>query len=90
VNHGHVLVNGKPVDIASYQVKAGDTISIREMSRKIPVVTETIQAPVLPVPAFLDVDAAMMSAQCVTLPTRDNVPVAIEDHLIIEYYARMG
>ena len=61
VAHGHVMVNGSKVDIPSFQVQIGQTVSIREKSQNIPVVAESVAAPVLECPSYLSVDSEVRS-----------------------------
>lgn len=89
VTHGHYLVNGKKVDIPSYLLKAGDTVSIKAKSlesEKIKAVLESNSA--RPVPQWLDRDAENHSAKVVSLPERDQIAVPVEEHLIVEYYSK--
>jgi len=89
VNHGHVLVNGKRVNIASFRVRAGDVVSVRERSRNMALVLEAIQSPERDVPDYLEVDGKGMSAKFVRAPELAEVPypVKMEPNLIVEYYA---
>jgi len=90
VNHGHILVNGRKVDIASFQVRPGDVISLREKSKKIAVVQESIATPSIARPSYIEFDANAQSAKMTALPVREDVPIAdLRDNLIIEYYSRM-
>lgn len=89
VNHGHVLVNGKRVNIASYRVKAGDVISVRERSRNMALVLEAIQSPERDTPDYLLVDGKGLSATFVRAPELAEVPypVKMEPNLVVEFYA---
>lgn len=86
VTHGHVEVNGKRVNIPSYQVKVNDVVSIREKSRSIECFQEALRgsAP----PAYLEVTKRNYSVKLLYLPTREEVPVVCEVPLVIEYYSR--
>ena len=89
VTHGHVLVNGKKVDIASYQTKVGDVISVKEKSRDIPFFAALKeQGAKRTVPEWLELDAENLSGKIVTLPERKDIDLTIEEHLIVEYYSR--
>lgn len=90
VNHGHVLVNGKKVDIASYALRANDKVTLREESKKIPVVQTTLQARPLELPSYLSVDNDKVEAIFTGLPTREDVPVDVQEQLIVEYYSRVA
>ena len=89
VNHGHVLVNGKRVNIASYRVKPGDVVSVRERSRNMALVLEAIQSGERDVPDYIEMDAKGMSAKYIRLPELAEVPypVKMEPNLIVEFYA---
>lgn len=89
VNHKHVTVNGVITNIASYQVKVGDVIQVREKSRQIPMVIEAQQSPERDVPDYLEVDAKQMTIKFVRCPILEEVPypVMMEPNLVIEYYS---
>lgn len=86
VTHGHLLVNGKPVNIPSYQVKVNDTISVREKSKKHQFFQDAIRASAPP--PYLEVSKSNLTVKLLYLPTRDEVPVVCEVPLVIEYYSR--
>ena len=90
VNHGHVQVNGKRVNIASYRVKEGDVVQIRERSRQIALVLEATGSPERDVPEYLAVDHSKMTAEFLRSPTLSDVPypVMMEPNLVVEYYAK--
>jgi len=87
VSHGHVTVNGKKVDIASYLVSAGDVIGLRERSRNLTVVKEAL-ANRNYLPAYLEMNDAAVEGKLVRLPERAELPQEINDKLIIEWYSR--
>ncbi len=90
VNHGHVLVNGRRVTIASYRCKEGDVIELREKSRDLAIVIEAAQSPERDVPDYLEVDHNKMRATFVRTPVLADVPypVMMEPNLVIEFYSR--
>ena len=90
VNHGHVTVNGRRVNIASYRVKEGDVVQVREKSRQIAVLIEATQLAERYVPDYVDADHSKMSATFVRTPSFSDVPypVMMEPNLVIEYYAQ--
>ncbi|MFD2208066.1 30S ribosomal protein S4 [Kiloniella antarctica] len=90
VNHGHVTVNGKKVNIPSYMVKEGDVIEVKEKSRQIPMVLEAIDSVEREVPEYISVDTKAMKATFVRVPELADVPypVQMEPNLIIEFYSR--
>ena len=89
VNHGHILVNGRKVDIPSYQVKVGDVITVKESARKNPHVEGAWQtAAGRGRPSWIGPDAAEMGARVVALPTRDDIDRSINEQLIVELYSK--
>ena len=86
VQHGHIWVNGKKVDIPSYQVKLNDVISIKEKSRKLDCFQESIRNSFPP--AYLEVDKADFSAKLVYVPPKEEVQTQCEVSLVVEYYSR--
>ena len=88
VGHGHIEVNGKRVNIASYQVKPGDVVTVREKSRKIEQIAESVQNEANVIPPYIEVDAANFSATYKYAPLRNEVPVQGEVPLVIEFYSR--
>jgi small subunit ribosomal protein S4 len=90
VNHGHVTVNGKKVNIASYRVNEGDVIEVREKSKQIAVVIEATQLAERDVPDYVEADHNKMKATFVRTPGLGDVPYAVqmEPNLVIEYYAQ--
>lgn len=87
VCHGHVTVNGKKVDIASFQLKSGNVVTMRDTSKMKAKIGENIKDPNnLKVPDYLDVsDAGVVTMKM--LPERDSVPVDVDPQLIVEYYS---
>ena len=90
INHGHILVNGKKVNIASYRVNEGDKIEVKERSKQIPLVLEAVALAERDVPEYVTVDHAKMSAQFVRIPAVSDVPypVIMEPNLVVEFYAK--
>lgn len=90
VNHGHVAVNGRRVNIASYRVKEGDVVSVRDKSRQLAIVLEAIGSPERDVPEYLAVDHSKLTAEFVRAPGLSDVPypVMMEPNLVVEYYAK--
>lgn len=89
VTHGNIEVNGKKVDIASYLVKAGDVVAIREVRRDNPVVKENMEAnSVRPLPEWLEVDREKMSGKVIRLANREDIDLPVEEHLIVELYSK--
>lgn len=88
VMHGHVLVNGKKVDIPSYQVKVGDVITIREASQSIERIKELREGAQKNVPQWLELDSANLTGKVTALPVREDIDLTLEEHLIVELYSR--
>jgi small subunit ribosomal protein S4 len=90
VNHGHIKVNGKRVNIPSYRVQDGDVIEIREKSKGLAIVLEATSSPEREVPDYLDADHKSMKATVVRGPKLADVPYAVqmEPNLVIEFYSR--
>ena len=89
VTHGHYLVNGKKVDIPSYLLKAGDTVSIKAKSRDSVKIKTVLEANASrPVPEWLDLNAETLEAKVVALPEREQITTPVEEHLIVEFYSK--
>ena len=89
VNHGHFTVDGKKVNIPSYQVKPGMVITLKESSRSIERFKLNLEANAYHViPKWLDFDAANMVGKVVAAPTREDIDLPIEEHLIVELYSK--
>ncbi|WP_374376143.1 30S ribosomal protein S4 [Dongia sp.] len=90
VNHGHVLVNGKRVNIGSYQLKEGDVVEVRDRAKQLAIVLGAVQSQERDVPEYVDADHKKMTAKFVRVPTLGDVPypVSMEPHLVVEYYSR--
>jgi small subunit ribosomal protein S4 len=89
VNHGHVTVNGKRVNIASYRVKIGDIVAVREKSRNMALVLEAVASSERDFCEYITVDAKGLSATFVRVPELSEVPypVKMEPNLVVEFYA---
>ena len=90
VNHGHVKVNGKRVNIPSYRVKEGDVVEVRDRSKQLAIVLEASQLAERDVPDYLETDFSKMTATFVRTPGLGDVPypVIMEPNLVIEFYAQ--
>ncbi|MFJ7637580.1 30S ribosomal protein S4 [Peribacillus sp. NPDC097264] len=87
VNHGHITVDGKRVDIPSYKVSLGQVISVREKSRNFSIIKESVEATNF-VPDFLTFDAEKLEGTFTRLPERSELPAEINEALIVEFYSR--
>ena len=90
INHGHIRVNGKRVNIGSYRCKPGDVVEVREKSRQLALVLEAIDLPERDVPEYLEVDHNKMTATYARVPAAGEVPypVMMEPNLVVEFYSR--
>ncbi|HEY0785035.1 MAG TPA: 30S ribosomal protein S4 [Acidobacteriaceae bacterium] len=89
VRHGHVEVNGRKVNIPSFQVSVGDEIKIRPNSQKLTVVESSREfASHQPAPAWLSVNAAELSGKIVALPRREDIQLPVNEQLIVELYSK--
>ncbi|MBK9585295.1 MAG: 30S ribosomal protein S4 [Alphaproteobacteria bacterium] len=90
VNHRHVTVNGKVINIPSYLVKEGDVVEIREKSKKMPLIMVAIETPERDVPDYIDCDKKALKATYLRVPKLEDVPypVQIEPNLVVEFYSR--
>jgi small subunit ribosomal protein S4 len=90
INHGHIKVNGRRVNIASFKVKVGDLVEVKESSKQLTHVLEATQLPERDVPDYLEVDHSKMTAKYARIPALTDVPfpVQMEPHLIVEFYSR--
>ena len=86
VSHGHILINGKRVDIASYRVKQGDVITVKENSRELSVIKESVGQKT--VPGWLSLEEGTLTGKVLENPGRDAVDFEIDEAMIIEFYSR--
>jgi small subunit ribosomal protein S4 len=90
VNHGHVKVNGRRVNISSFRLNVGDVVEVKEKSRQMNLVLEAQALSERDVPDYIEVDSAKMTAKLARIPVVTDVPypVQMEPHLVVEYYSR--
>ncbi|MBI2713114.1 MAG: 30S ribosomal protein S4 [Rhizobiales bacterium] len=90
INHGHIKVNGRRVNIPSFRVKVGDVVEIKEKSKQMNLVLEAQALAERDVPDYIDVDTGKMTAKLARIPAFTDVPYAVqmEPHLVVEYYSR--
>ena len=90
INHGHIQVNGKRVNISSFRVKDGDVITVREKSRELPMVLDAIVSPERETPDYVNVDFQKMQGTLLRGPHLADIPypVQMEPNLVIEFYSR--
>ncbi len=89
VNHGHFTVNDRPVNIPSYQVRPGDSISVVESSRSCPpIVAAVAGAGGRRLPPWLQIEGDAMRGTVLSIPARDEIDTQIQEELVVEYYSR--
>lgn len=87
VSHGHIDVNGRRVDRPSFQVRPGDQIAVRAKSRNLVIIKEALDTVGIQVPTYISADHEKLTGTLVRLPARDEIPVTIEETLVVEFYA---
>lgn len=88
INHSHITVNGRKVNVASYRVRSGDVITLRERSKKLALVKESVEQLSLTRPDWIGWKGAELTATIEKLPDEESVPFPIDVQLVVEYYAR--
>ncbi|GEL15805.1 30S ribosomal protein S4 [Pediococcus cellicola] len=88
VNHGHITVDGKRVDIPSYEVEVGQVVGVREKSKDLKIIGEAVEA-VVGRPQFVQFDADKLEGSLTRLPERDELEADIDESLIVEYYNKL-
>jgi len=89
VRHGHIQVNGRKVDIPSYQVKAGDEIAVRESSRTLTAILAAVEyTSHQPAPSWMEVDRVALKGRLNTLPKREDINLPVNEQLIVELYSK--
>ena len=89
VNHGHITVNGKRVDIPSFQVQVGDVVGVREKSRNLTIIKEALEA-LYGRPEFVTFDEEKLEGSLNRLPLRDELTSEVDESLVVEYYNKLG
>ena len=87
VNHGHILVDGKRVDIPSYSVKVGQVIGVRERSKDLTVIKESVES-LYGRPDYLEFDEEKLEGKMTRLPQREEMPAEIQEAYVVEFYNR--
>lgn len=88
VNHGHITVDGKRVDIPSFEVKVGQVISVRDNSKNLDVIKNAVEA-VVARPSYVEFDADKLEGKLVRLPEREDMNADIDEALIVEFYNKL-
>ncbi len=89
VNHGHILVNGKRVDIPSYRVSVGDEIAVKPGSRNNPIIREAITMPRAGTLSYLELNKAELSGKLIATPDPKEVPIQVDVQQVVEYYSKL-
>jgi len=89
VSHGHILVNGKRLDIPSYRVKVGDVITLKETTKSSDRIKDIVEAnSTRTIPKWLDMDKNTLTGKVIALATREDIDFEVEEHLIVELYSK--
>jgi small subunit ribosomal protein S4 len=90
ISHGHIKVNGRRVNVASFRAKVGDVVEVKEQSKQLALVMEATGLAERDVPDYIEVDHTKMTAKLARVPALSEVPypVQMEPHLVVEYYSR--
>ena len=89
ITHGHFMVNGKPVNIPSYILKANDVVEVRESSRSIPAIQESLEkAAHRGLPTWVEMDAANFRGKVMHVPSREEIHLPVQEQLIVELYSK--
>ncbi len=89
VRHGHFLVNGKKVDIPSYLIRPGDVIKLKDTSRSLVIVEESLgRSEAKSIPRWLSLDRGKFTGEVLTYPTREEITFPIEERMIVEFYSK--
>ena len=89
VRHGHITVNGRKVDIPSFLVKPGDEVVVREKSRKLTLIANSLEARKgQTAPAWLELSPERLAGRVLSIPTRESIPTPVNEQLIVELYSK--
>ncbi len=88
VNHGHLRVNGRRVDIASFRVRIGDELTLRDRSKNLNIVVEAFESQAPMKPEWIDVGVNDRKSKVRDIPTKDTVPFPLDVQLVVEYYSK--
>jgi len=89
ISHGHILVNGKKVNLPSYAVKEGDLIEVKESSKNIPEIVDSLsRSEHRGIPAWVEVDGVTLKGKVLRIPLRDEIQLPVQEQLIVELYSK--
>lgn len=87
ITHGHIMIDGRKVDRPSFRVRPGHVVSVRPKSRNLDIIKESVASPALRVPNYLTFDGKTFTGKMENLPAREDVPLEVEEQLVVEYYS---
>ena len=89
ISHGHIVVNGKEINLPSYQVKEGDSVSVKDSSRDMPEIIDSLsKVEYRGIPAWVEVDSVNYTGKVLRIPSRDEIQLPIQEQLIVELYSK--
>lgn len=89
IRHGHIRVQDRKVNIPSFRVRAGDVVSVKQKSRQMPLVLDALKgAEMRPKVPYIDVDRSKLQGTFLMLPSREDIPMPVEEQLIVELYSK--
>ncbi len=89
ISHGHIVVNGKEINLPSYQVKEGDSVSVKDSSRDMPEIIDSLsKVEHRGIPAWVEVDSVNHTGKVLRIPARDEIQLPIQEQLIVELYSK--
>ena len=89
ISHGHILVNGKKVNLPSYAVKEGDLVEVKESSKNIPEIVDSLsRSEHRGIPAWVEVDGVNLKGKVLRIPSRDEIQLPVQEQLIVELYSK--
>lgn len=89
ISHGHIVVNGKKINLPSYQVREGDSVSVKDSSRDMPEIIDSLsKVEHRGIPAWVEVDSANHTGKVLRIPSRDEIQLPVQEQLIVELYSK--
>lgn len=89
ISHGHIVVNGKKVNLPSYQVREGDSVSVKDSSRDMPEIIDSLsKVEHRGIPAWVEVDSVNHTGKVLRIPSRDEIQLPVQEQLIVELYSK--
>ncbi len=89
ISHGHIVVNGKKINLPSYQVREGDSVSVKDSSRDMPEIIDSLsKVEHRGIPAWVEVDSVNHTGKVLRIPSRDEIQLPVQEQLIVELYSK--